>query len=310
MTSTLLPPPSPIDPPTDESLPPYARHKDDDETDAPEYPLEELVRGRAPLDPAAVEASAPRPRPTRWWQFWKFSKNAKIVLGVVVLALVALVASMIWFGVHRAKERKANPADLSAARNMVEPTISTSLIPSDGDLLAPFEFSAPTISNRSFYFSSSNTVNATILTSSSQLLQLPTASSSSYYFVKVFGNRSTDIVFASSPENSTDWTAQVSAFWKVSPGGNQEERTQWGVDQLSRTVGGSYGYKLESPGGDGAVGLALGTVGNDTFQDWDLYGVICSSRLLPFCELARELTCLVFHGTLVLVRLQAQQQRV
>ncbi|KAL7410115.1 hypothetical protein BDY24DRAFT_418234 [Mrakia frigida] len=265
MTSTL-PPPLPLDHPTEESIPAYNRHKEEDDETEP--------RGRASSDPAAVEASALGSRPTRWWQFWRFPKKAKIVLGMVVLALVALVASMIWYGVHRAQERKANPADLSAARNMVEPEIFTSLVEKDGDLLTPFEFSAPTISNRRFFAESSTpTSNATVLTSSSQLLQLPTAISSSSYFVKVFGNRSTDIIFASSPENSTDWTAQVSSFWKVSPGETQEERAQWGMDQLSRTVGGSYGFKLDSSQGDGAVGLALETVGNDTFRDGDLFTV-------------------------------------
>ena len=45
--------------------------------------------------------------------------------GVLILALFALVATMIWYGVHRAQESKLNnPADLVAARNMVEPTVS------------------------------------------------------------------------------------------------------------------------------------------------------------------------------------------
>jgi len=135
--------------------------------------------------------------------------------------------------------------------------IPTSLASTDGDLLLPFAFSSPSISNRTFNFVPSNTVNATVLTSSSQLLSFPATINSTSYFVKVFGNRSTNVVFTSSQNDSKNWSGRVDAFWKVSPGGNQDERMRWGVDQLSKTVGGVYGYTLNSSDGDGAVGVAM-----------------------------------------------------
>lgn len=118
----------------DDSLPAYARHKEDEE-EAPSYPLELLSLGRPPLDPSAVEASAPRPRPTRWARFWSIWPRAKLIVPLVFFTSVALIAGMAWFGVHRRHERRANPAQLSAALQMVEPEASLDLRPPDLQIL-------------------------------------------------------------------------------------------------------------------------------------------------------------------------------
>ena len=98
----------------EDSLPAYDQHVYDD---PPSDPSRLLVS-------SDVEGSTLKPR-SRWWQFWRFSERAKMILGAVILALAALVATMIWYGVHRAQESKLdNPADLSAARKMVEPKVS------------------------------------------------------------------------------------------------------------------------------------------------------------------------------------------
>lgn len=108
--------PAPAEHQIEDSLPPYNR-------DDHEYPT--LLRGES----NELEALTPKPpRSPRWFEFWRFSTRAKVILGAVLLALVALIASMIWYGIHRSK-MLPDVADLSAAKNLVEPKVGRPVSP-------------------------------------------------------------------------------------------------------------------------------------------------------------------------------------
>lgn len=95
----------------------------------------------------------------------------------------------------------------------------------------------PFVANASNFEFFSNETSTVVLTAST-LLSLP---SSSEHFVRVFGDRTTQLNFVpSSDPTATDWTVKIDAFWKVLDGADQQHKKDWGSQQISSLVGGIY----------------------------------------------------------------------
>lgn len=118
----------------------------------------------------------------------------------------------------------------------------------DYELIAPFNFSSPRPSQILF-----DNSNYTIFTSTlQQALHIDLAP---FIYVKVFGSRSSRVIFVPAAEDDPELDAivNVTGIWRGVDGWSEQDSISWGEKKLEMVSGGLHG----SPGTGGVRGVAL-----------------------------------------------------
>jgi len=128
--------------------------------------------------------------------------------------------------------------------------------PNDYELITPFNFTSPLSSQVLFSNAETPPTNFTIFTSS---LHKPLhLDPTTYYYVKVFGSRSSKVTFVpSTTEDEADVLVDVTAIWKGVDGWSEQESAAWGINELSSVSGGLHGSSWTGPWSGGVKGVGL-----------------------------------------------------
>jgi len=152
--------------------------------------------------------------------------------------------------------------------------VASELDQQDYDLLDPFNFTSP-LSSQILFNDAGTPTNFTVFTST---LQTPLRlDPTTFYYVKIFGSRSSKVTFVEAPvdDSSVDMVVDLTAIWKGVEGWSVEESAAWGVKELGEVSGGLHGSNWTGLGSGGTRGVALIVSSRREF----LYLWFCASSL-------------------------------